>query len=115
MTVPVKQGDATVGTVYVHSLIDPMSRRFERYGVIALLVAMAGLIFVLLGAAQSRLADANSRLSRQGAALAEANRDLHAQIEQREQAETRCGRRRRWRRSASSPAASRTTSTICCR
>jgi len=88
VTAPVKQGDATVGTVYVHSLIEPISRRLERYGVVALLVAMAALIFVLLGAAQSRLADANIRLSRQGAALAEANRELRAQIEQREQAET---------------------------
>ncbi len=88
VTMPVKQGDTVVGTVYVHSLIDPISRRIERYGVIGLLVAMAGLIVVLLGATQSRLADANDRLSRQGAALEEANRDLRAQIEQREQAET---------------------------
>jgi len=88
VTMPVKQGDTVVGTVYVHSLIDPISRRLERYGVIGLLVAMAGLIVVLLGATQSRLADANDRLSQQGVALEEANRDLRAQIEQREQAET---------------------------
>ena len=88
VTAPVQQGGVTIGTVYVRSLIEPISRRFERYGVVALLVAMAGLIFMLLGAAQSRLADVNDRLSRQGAELADANRDLRAQIEQREQAET---------------------------
>jgi signal transduction histidine kinase len=72
----------------METAIDPISRRLERYGVIGLLVAMASLMFVLLGVAQGRLADANERLRRQGADLAEANENLRAQIEQRENAES---------------------------
>jgi signal transduction histidine kinase len=68
--------------------IDPISRRLERYGIIGLLVAMASLIFMLLGAAQRRLADANARLEQQGVDLAHANENLRAQIEQRENVET---------------------------
>jgi signal transduction histidine kinase len=88
VTTSVIQGNAIVGTVYMETAIDPISRRLERYGVIGLLVAMASLMFVLLGVAQGRLADANERLRRQGADLAEANENLRAQIEQRENAES---------------------------
>jgi len=87
-TTPVTQGAAELGTVYMEMAIDPISRRLARYGIIGLLVAMASLIFVLLGAAQGRLAEANARLEQQGADLARANENLRAQIEQRENAET---------------------------
>jgi PAS domain-containing protein len=40
-------------------------------------------------------------------------RRLQQEVAERERPRKRCARRRRWRRSASSPAASRTTSTIC--
>jgi len=68
--------------------IDPISRRLERYGILALLVAMASLIFVLLGIAQRRLAAANEQLRRQGVDLAMANENLRAQIAQRENVES---------------------------
>ena len=85
--VPVRQGSTTLGSVYLQMGIDPISRRLERYGILALLVAMASLIFVLLGIAQRRLADANERLRRQGLDLAEANENLRAQIAERERVE----------------------------
>jgi signal transduction histidine kinase len=88
VTTPVRQGTALLGTVYMRTAIDPISRRFERYGVIGLLVAMAALIFMMLGLAQRRLSAANEQLRKQGLDLAEANENLRAQIEQREQAET---------------------------
>src|SRR6185312_6337481 len=87
VSVPVRQGASVLGSVYVQMSIDPISRRFERYGILALLVAMASLIFVLLGIAQGCLADANERLRKQGMDLAEANENLRSQIEQRENAE----------------------------
>ena len=85
--VPVRQGSTTLGSVYLQMGIDPISRRLERYGILALLVAMASLIFVLLGIAQRRLADANGRLRRQGLDLAAANENLRAQIAERERVE----------------------------
>ena len=85
--VPVRQGSTTLGSVYLQMGIDPISRRLERYGILALLVAMASLIFVLLGIAQRRLADANERLRRQGLDLAAANENLRAQIAERERVE----------------------------
>jgi signal transduction histidine kinase/ActR/RegA family two-component response regulator len=87
VTVPVAQGRNTLGSVYLETAIDPISRRLERYAIIALLVSMASLIVVLLGRAQRRLAEANERLRRQGIDLAEANENLLAQIAQRESVE----------------------------
>ncbi len=88
VTTPVQQGNASLGTVYMQTAIEPISMRFERYGVIGLLVAMGSLIFILLGVAQGRLRDANEQLQRQGQDLARANENLRTQIEQREFAET---------------------------
>ncbi|HET8877653.1 MAG TPA: CHASE sensor domain-containing protein, partial [Casimicrobiaceae bacterium] len=87
VTAPVAQGTTALGTVYLQAAIDPISRRFERYAVLALLVTMASLIFVLLGVAQRRLTEVNEQLRRQGLDLGDANEKLRAQIEQRENAE----------------------------
>ena len=88
MTRPVRQGSVELGTVYVQAIVEPITRRLERYGVIALLVTMASLISVMLGVAQIRLSRANERLEQQGLDLARANEELRAQIERREKAET---------------------------
>ncbi|HWC45938.1 MAG TPA: ATP-binding protein, partial [Casimicrobiaceae bacterium] len=88
VSVPVRQGNEALGSVYLQMSIDPISRRLERYGILALLVAMASLIFVLLGIAQRRLAAANEQLRRQGVDLADANENLRAQIAQRESVES---------------------------
>jgi signal transduction histidine kinase len=85
--VPVAQGTTALGTIYLQAAIDPISRRFQRYLVLALLVTMASLIFLLLGVAQRRLTGVNEQLRKQGLDLAEANEKLRAQIEQREKAE----------------------------
>jgi signal transduction histidine kinase/ActR/RegA family two-component response regulator len=87
VTVPVAQGATALGTIYLQAAIDPISRRFQRYLVLALLVTMASLIFLLLGIAQRRLTAVNEQLRKQGLDLAEANEKLRAQIEQREKAE----------------------------
>ncbi|HSV17593.1 MAG TPA: ATP-binding protein [Casimicrobiaceae bacterium] len=86
VTIPVVQG-TRIGTVYLQTLVAPLVRRLERYGAITLLVLMAALLFVLLGASQRRLATANDRLERQGEDLATTNERLRAQIAQREEAE----------------------------
>jgi signal transduction histidine kinase/CheY-like chemotaxis protein len=88
VTVPVTQGDRRLGTVYMRSIVAPIFRRVAQYMVIGFLVAMGTLILVVLGLAQSRLADVNARLKRQSGDLAHANEVLRAEIEQRERAET---------------------------
>ena len=87
VTTPVKQGSASLGSIYLQTAIDPISRRLQRYVALALLVTMTALIFVLLGLAQRRLAEANERLRRQGDELADVNENLRTQIEQRENVE----------------------------
>jgi signal transduction histidine kinase len=84
---PVRQGDAAFGTVYVETIIEPVTRRLERYGVIALLVTMAVIVVAVLGVAQSALGKANAELAQRAAALATANANLQAQIAEREKVE----------------------------
>jgi len=88
VTRPVRQGGVELGTIYLQAIVEPITRRLERYGLIALLVTMASLIPVMLGVAQIRLSRANERLKQQGLDLAKANEELRAQIERRERAET---------------------------
>lgn len=84
---PVTQGGATLGTVYLRTLTEPLARRIERYAVIGSLVTMAALLVAVLGVAQRVLGRANAELGRRGQELATANASLRAQIEQREKAE----------------------------
>ena len=84
---PVTQGDASLGTVYLRTVTEPVARRLARYGVIVLLVTMASLVVAVLGAAHAALAGANAELRKQAFDLAEANRRLQVQIEEREKAE----------------------------
>jgi signal transduction histidine kinase len=80
VTVPVTQGQTELGTVYLQTLTEPLARRLERYGVIALLVIMASTVVGVLGIAQATLSNANAKLD-------DANRELRAEMAQREQAE----------------------------
>jgi signal transduction histidine kinase/ActR/RegA family two-component response regulator len=80
VAVPVEQNGLRIGTVYMQVAAEPLSRRIQRYGVIALLVTMASLVVAVLAVHQSELGRTN-------AALESANRDLLAQIDQREKAE----------------------------
>jgi signal transduction histidine kinase/CheY-like chemotaxis protein len=83
----VVQGGATLGTVYIRTVTEPLIRRIERYAAVGSLVIMASLLMVVLGIAQRALSRANAQLQRQGAELVAANTSLLAQIAQREQAE----------------------------
>ncbi|HZK90918.1 MAG TPA: ATP-binding protein [Stellaceae bacterium] len=80
VTAAVTQGASSLGRVYVRAVLEPLTRRYERYAVIALLVVMAGLVTAVLGASQSAL-------SRSYGELSAANVELEAQIAEREKAE----------------------------
>jgi signal transduction histidine kinase/ActR/RegA family two-component response regulator len=84
---PVSQGGTRLGSVYIWSITEPLIRRLERYGVIGLLVSMASLVVIVLGAAQSTLNKANAELEARAVELARTNSDLEAQIVEREKAE----------------------------
>jgi signal transduction histidine kinase/CheY-like chemotaxis protein len=88
VAIPVKQGAATVGAVYLQTIIEPLSRRLERYGVIAMFVVMATIIFLVLALTQHTLTRANARLKQQGLELARANEELRTQIDERAKVET---------------------------
>jgi signal transduction histidine kinase/CheY-like chemotaxis protein len=81
VTTEVEQQNApSVGRVYVRAILDPFTRRYERYAVIGLLVVMAALVTVVLGVAQSALGRVNSE-------LVASNANLQAEIIEREKAE----------------------------
>lgn len=87
VTIPVIRSGTKIGTVYLASLIDPLSRRLTRYAIIALLIVMTSLVLGLLGYNQAVLREVNSRLQDQAGSLAVANRELQFQMEERARAE----------------------------
>jgi len=87
VTAPVTQNGALLGTVYVRTLTEPLSQRLQRYGAIVLLAVMASLVAAVLGIGQAALTRANAELERRAADLAEVNRMLEQQIEERERVE----------------------------
>jgi signal transduction histidine kinase len=84
---PVMQEASQIGSVYLQALTEPASRRNLRYGIIALLTTMGAIVLGVLGVAQSTLRSANAALARQSRTLADTNRTLLKQIEEREKAE----------------------------
>lgn len=84
---PVLQGDTRLGTVYLRTITEPVRQRLARYGGIAVLIVMASLLVSVLGMAQAALGRANKELESRARDLAEANKSLHTQIEEREKAE----------------------------
>jgi signal transduction histidine kinase/ActR/RegA family two-component response regulator len=78
---------ATLGLVYLEALTEPIAQRMWRHVGIGLLVIMAALLVMLLGLAQAALARANTELEQRAVDLDTANRDLRAQIAEREKAE----------------------------
>lgn len=87
VAIPVQQSGTRLGTVYLQLLIEPTARRLIRYGLIALLVLLAALVFAVLGVSQRALARVNSELERRANELARSNEALQIQIEHRERAE----------------------------
>ena len=84
---PVNQGGDVLGTAFVEIQIDPIARRLERYGVVALMATMAALIVIVLGVAHGALRRVNAELAERARDLARANEDLETQIRERRRAE----------------------------
>ncbi len=87
VTVPVIQGTTMLGRVYLRIQADPLTRRVARFGLVILLVAMAGLVLIVFAAMQSALTKANAELHRHADQLATANANLEAEIGERERTE----------------------------
>jgi signal transduction histidine kinase len=85
--VPVTSRGARVGTIYLVTDPEPISRRLSRYLVIALLIVMAALVVIVLGVAQAAMRRANHQLGERADALAEANAELKVQVSERGKAE----------------------------
>jgi signal transduction histidine kinase/CheY-like chemotaxis protein len=79
-TAPVTRDGTRIGTVYIAGSLEPLSHRLARYALIALLVVMTSLILAVLGYSQAAL----RRLNR---TLADANRELEFQMEERNRTE----------------------------
>jgi len=78
--VPVLRRGTRIGTVYVVGTIDPLSRRLSRYAMIALLVVLTSMVLAVLAYGQAALRRVNRT-------LAEANRELQIQMEERARTE----------------------------
>ena len=61
VTVPVAQGAARFGSVYLRTIIEPLGRRLAHYSGFALLLVMASLLAAFLGAANASLVQALRR------------------------------------------------------
>lgn len=59
---PVIQGATPLGSVYLRTIQEPFARRVARYGGIGLLVVMAALVVVVLGASNGSLVEAHGKL-----------------------------------------------------
>ena len=87
VVVPVVQGGARLGVVYLRSNADPIYAALVRHTGVTLLVVMAFLFVVVLGKAQATLRRANIELEARAGELSDANRELQVQMEERERAE----------------------------
>ena len=86
-SVPVISGGERIGTVFLAADREPLSRRINRYLVMALLVVMAVMVVLVLGVAQSALRRANRLLEVRANALVRSNAELKVQIAERAKAE----------------------------
>ncbi|HYW17104.1 MAG TPA: ATP-binding protein [Allosphingosinicella sp.] len=85
--VPVTRGGERIGSVYLGSVREPVSRRLTRYGLIGLLVAMAVLVVLILGVSQTALRRAKREIEARAEALSGAYAELQVQVEERAHAE----------------------------
>jgi len=84
---PVVESGQRLGSVYLGGEMDSLQRRLLKYGVIALIAAMAALLLTVLGASQHALSTANRQLEAQARDLSEANRTLQEEMGERAKAE----------------------------
>ena len=87
IVVPVTERGRNLGSVYLERLVEPQSRRFLRFGLIAILASMSAIILATLAISQRALALANTELARRAGELSAANAELCVQIEEREKVE----------------------------
>jgi len=87
IAVPVAQRGTPLGTVYLRYFTEPVARRAQRYGLIALLVTTVSAVVAILAVTQRALSRAHAKLAEHAAELASVNRDLEMQIVQREKVE----------------------------
>ena len=59
---PVQQGNLELGTVYLRSIVEPLSARLSRYVAIGTILLLAALLIALLGASNAAAAAANRQL-----------------------------------------------------
>ena len=81
--VPVSEGGQVLGKVYLRGTIDSIRRRLLKYGVIALIAAMAAILLAVLANAQRQLSSINQRLKLQARDLLEANSNLQYEMRER--------------------------------
>jgi signal transduction histidine kinase len=87
VTLPVREGGAILGTVHIRAIDEPLERRLMRHAAIMLLAVMAALLVAFLGTSQRTLREANRQLEGRAVALAETNRLLQVEMEERSKAE----------------------------
>ncbi|HEV2562957.1 MAG TPA: CHASE sensor domain-containing protein [Rhizomicrobium sp.] len=87
IAVPVAERGQLLGKVYLSGSMDSLQRRLLKYGIIALIAAMAALFLGALGAAQFSLSKANRQLAEQARDLAKANATLQNEMHERSRIE----------------------------
>jgi signal transduction histidine kinase len=87
VAIAVQRDGQRYGVVFLRVQREPTLTRVARYAAIALLIVMAALVLFVAGAAQGELSRANLELKAKADALAETNRHLSKEIEQRKEAE----------------------------
>jgi signal transduction histidine kinase len=87
VTVDVRMGKTILGAVVLQMPVEPLGQRAQRYGVIALLLAMAALLVAVLSVGQAALRKANHALAARAVELAAANQVLQEQIAHRQEVE----------------------------
>src|SRR3546814_17647259 len=83
VTEPVIRSGIRIGTIYLESTIDPLSRRLNRYAMIALLAVMTSLVLAVLGYGQVALRRVYDALQKQAQSLIDTNRHLTSEIAER--------------------------------
>lgn len=76
VTVPVMQGNTRLGTVFLHSTLDSLSRRLTRYLGIGVIVVVASVLIVMLAASYSSLREAHQKLQAEAASRRQAEEAL---------------------------------------
>jgi PAS domain S-box-containing protein len=84
---PVVQSGAKLGSVYLRTVREPFARRAPRYGGIAMLVVMAALMLVVLGASNASLVKSHRQLKVEMAERAKTEQALRRSQEMEAQAQ----------------------------